>query len=73
MFVELHVRVNYTFPEKIFFFGGGGGGERDYFTHFELSQSLGGAIPEQNHLTIRKHWELGLSHIWPELGSNAQR
>ena len=44
---------------------------KDCFTHFYLSQSLGGAkreIPEKNHLQA----ELGMSHIRPELGSNPQ-
>ena len=45
---------------------------QDYFTHFEPSQSLGGAKmgdpwekPEKNHPQA----ELGLSHMWSELGS----
>ena len=44
--------------ERWFFFYLGLKARQDYFTHLEPSQSKGGAkmeIPEQNHLTTRKH------------------
>ena len=47
-------------------------GCQDYFIHFEPSQSLGGAKtgdPQKNHLQA----ELGLSHMWPKIGTNPQR
>ena len=50
---------------------------QDYFSSYETSQSVGGAPgvgrkrenPEKNHLT-HPQAELGLSHMWPERGSN---
>ena len=47
---------------------------QNYITHFEQSQSFGGVktgnpwekTPDQTQA------ELGLSHMWPELGSNPQ-
>ena len=45
---------------------------QDYFTHFEPSQSLGGAKTGDPREKTPDHpqAELGLSHMWPELGSN---
>ena len=47
---------------------------QDYFSSYETGQSIGGAKtgdqnPEKNHLT-HPQAELGLSHMWPERGSN---
>ena len=44
---------------------------QDYFGSYETGQSVGGAKmnPEKNHLT-HPQAELGLSHMWPERGSN---
>ena len=48
---------------------------RDYFTHFEWSQTQGGTKKwyptgkPPDHLQA----ELGLSHTWPKLGSNPQQ
>ena len=45
---------------------------QDYFSSYETGQSVGGRKredPEKNHLTHRQA-ELGLSHMWPERGSN---
>ena len=49
--------------------------QQEYFTPFELSQSLGGAKMGDPREKIYDHWqaELGLSHMWPELGLNRQR
>ena len=51
-----------------------------YFTHFELSQSLGcggGGVAKtgvpQEKPSDHPQAELGLSHMLPELGSNLQR
>ena len=46
-------------------FGGGGGFRQDYFTHFEPSQSLGGAKTGDPQEKTPDHLqaELGLSHI----------
>ena len=58
----------------IFFFYLGFTACQDYFTHFELSQPLGGSKtgdPRENHLTTHKRNLACL--IWPELGSNPQR
>ena len=48
---------------------------QDYFTHFELRQSLGGAKTGDPREKSHDHpqAELGLSHMWPELGLNPQR
>ena len=57
--------------------GGGGGGKarQDYFTHFEPSQSLDAAKmgDPQNKPPGHPQAELGLFHLWPELGFNPQR
>ena len=62
--------------------GGGGGGagrgvtaRQDYFTHFQPSQSEGGAKTADPREKPPDHLpaELGLSHMRPELGSNPQR
>ena len=48
---------------------------QDYFTHFEPSQSLGGVkmgIPRKK-TPDHPQAEFGLSHMWPELGSNPLR
>lgn len=47
---------------------------QDYFTHFEPSQSLGGAKTGDPREKPPDHpqAELGLSHMWPEPGSNPQ-
>ena len=45
---------------------------QDYFSSYETGQSVGGAKmgdPEKKHLT-HPQAELGLSHMWPERGSN---
>ena len=46
-----------------------------YFTHFEQSQSVGGAKTGDPREKTPDHpqAELGLSHMWPELASNPQR
>ena len=46
-----------------------------YFTHFEPSQSQGGTKTGDPREKPPDHpqAELGLSHMWPELGSNSQR
>ena len=46
-----------------------------YFTHFEPSQSLGGAKTGDPREKPSDHPQakLGLSHMWPKLGSNPQR
>ena len=64
-------------PIKLIFFSWGGGrftGCQDYFAHFELSQSLGGAKTRDPLEKTPDHpqAELGLSHMWPELGLNPQ-
>ena len=48
---------------------------QDYFTHFELSQSLGGAKmgDPREKTPDYPQAELGLSHMWPELVSHPQR
>ena len=48
---------------------------QDYFTHFEPSQSVGGAKTGDRREKLLDHLEieLGFSHRWPELGSNPQR
>ena len=48
---------------------------QDYFTLFELSQSFGGAKTGDLREKPPDHpqAELGLSHMWPERGSNPQR
>ena len=47
---------------------------QDYFTHFEPSQSLGGAKTGDPWEKPPDHLqkELGLSKRWPELGLNPQ-
>ena len=43
---------------------------QDYCSSYEMGQSVGGAkmgAREKNHLT-HPQAELGLSHMWPELG-----
>ena len=45
---------------------------QDYFSSYETGQSVGGRKrenPEKNHLA-HPQAELGLSHMWPERGSN---
>ena len=45
---------------------------QDYFSSYETGQSVGGrkrVNPEINHLA-HPQVELGLSHMWPERGSN---
>ena len=45
---------------------------QDYFSSYETGQSVGGRKredPEKNHLAPPQA-ELGLSHMWPERGSN---
>ena len=45
---------------------------QDYFSSYETGQSVGGRKrenPEKNHLAHLQA-ELGLSHMWPERGSN---
>ena len=45
---------------------------QDYFSLYETGQSIGGRKrenPEKNHLA-HPQAELGLSHMWPERGSN---
>ena len=45
---------------------------QDYFSSYETGQSVGGRKrenPEKNHLA-HPQTELGLSHMWPERGSN---
>ena len=48
---------------------------QDHFSHFELIQSLGGAKmggpQEKPH--DHQQADLGLSHMWPELGLNTQQ
>ena len=48
---------------------------QDYFTHFETSQSLGGAKKGDPREKLSDHLqvELGLSHMCPKLGSNPQQ
>ena len=48
---------------------------QDYFTHFEPSQSYGGAITGDTREKPPDHpqEELGLSHMWPEVSSNPHR
>ena len=48
---------------------------RHYFTYFELSQSLGRVKmgDPQEKTSDHPQAELGLSHMWPELGSNPQQ
>ena len=48
---------------------------QDYFTHFEQSQLLGDAKmgDPREKPPDQPQAELGLSHAWPELGSNPQR
>ena len=57
------------------FFDLGFTARQDYFTHFEPSQSLGGAKTWDPQETTPDHplAELGLSYMWPERGSNPQR
>ena len=45
---------------------------QDYFSSYETGQSVGGRKredPEKNHLA-HPQAELGLSHMWPDRGSN---
>ena len=53
----------------------GGTARQDYFTHFEQSQSLDAAKTgdSQNKPPGHLQAELGLSHMWPELGLNPHR
>ena len=48
---------------------------QDYFTHSEPSQSFGGAKTGDPWEKNPDHTqaELGLYHMWPELGSNPQQ
>ena len=48
---------------------------KDYFTHFEPSQSQGGAKTGEPREKLPDHpkAELGLSHMWTERGSNPHR
>ena len=48
---------------------------QDNFTHFEPSQSLGGAKTgdSREKPPDNPQAELGLSHMWPERGSNPQQ
>ena len=47
---------------------------QDFFTHFEASQLLGGAKMEDLREKTPDHPQtLGLSHTWPEWGTNPQR
>ena len=48
---------------------------QDYFSSYETGQSVGGRKqenPEKNHLA-HPQAELGLSHMWPERGSNSHQ
>ena len=47
----------------------------DYCTHFEPSQSIGGAKmgDPREKTPYHPQAELGLSHMWPKQGSNLQR
>ena len=59
---------------NIFFFYFGLTAHQDYFTHFEPSQSLGGAKmgDPQEKLPDHLQAEFCLSFMWPDLGSNPQ-
>ena len=62
----------FVFFFVVFFFNSGLRPFQDYFSSYETGQSEGGAKtgePEKNHLT-HPQAELGLSHMWPERGSN---
>ena len=58
-----------------FFLGGGVTARQDYFTHFEPIQSTGGVKTGDPWQKPPDHMqaELGLSYMWPELGSNPQQ
>ena len=60
--------------EVFFCFCFGFTARQDYFTHFEPSQLLGGAKmgDPQEKPPDHPQAELGLSHMWLELGSNPQ-
>ena len=60
-FVSLFIHLSFT-------------ARQDYFTHFEPSQSQGGAKAGHPREKPPDHLqtELDLSRIWPELGSNPQ-
>ena len=75
--------VNYPDPDpdpdigqRFLFWGVGVGlmARQDYFTHAEPSQSVGGAKTGESWEKPPDHpqAEVGLSHMWPELGFNPQ-
>ena len=66
-------QVIFFFP--FFFFYLDFTARQDYFTHFELKQFQVGQkreVPEKKQQPDHPQSELGVSHIWPELGSNPQ-
>ena len=75
--IFIYILFSYSF--FVFLWGGGvlGGltAHQDYFTHFQPSQSLGGAKKGDLREKQPDHpqAQLVLSHMWPKLGSNLQR
>ena len=67
--------LNFQFVLLFIYFYLGFTACQDYFTHFEPSQSVGGAKTGDPREKTPDHpqAELGLSHMWSELGSNPQR
>ena len=58
----------------LYFFYLGFTARQDYFTHFEPSQSVGGAKTGDLREKPPDHpqAELGMSHMWPELDSRSR-
>ena len=68
----IHLSMRALFFLKDFFFNSVLRPFQDYFSSYETGQSVGGRKredPEKNHLA-HPQAELGLSHMWPERGSN---
>ena len=70
--VERRHRVFFVLLFFLFFFNSVLRLFQDYFSSCETGQSIGGRKredPKKNHLAHPQE-ELGLSHMWPERGSN---
>ena len=70
--IQINVKSIVTCKLLLFFFNSVLRPFQDYFSSYETGQSVGGQKlenPEKNHWT-HPQAELGLSHMWPERGSN---
>ena len=69
------IKVESWYIETFFFFNSVLRPFQEYFSSYETDQSVGGRKredPEKNHLA-HPQAELGLSHMWPERGSNPHK